>query len=140
MKPKHLALLAVLLAPLFVAATCSPQHPLDPVGPYQGDTVLYDLDGAIEETTAVFDMVVAWAERNAAYVAAHDNIAQQVARIRAELDGSPQPQETLTRLFAARDAYVAARTAAHTEAARKEIALARTAIDAARILLTTATP
>jgi len=143
MKTRTFAFLAVLLAPLFFAA-CSQvsQRTLDPIGAYQGDRILFELDGVIAETAAVFDQVIAWADRNAAYVSAHDNISKQVAKIRAEMDGRPQPGETLTRLFAVRDAYrlSSGRDQAHADAVRREIALARTAIDTARLLLTTATP
>lgn len=127
-----LFLLAAL--PLFVASTCS-QRQLDPAGPYAGDTLLATFDQVLIQTTAVFDDVIALADRNPAVVAANPKLAEGVAKIRAELDGVPHPNETLTRMFAARDAYKAARNSITGEALTKEIATARTVLETARTLL-----
>lgn len=127
--------LAVLAcAPLFVASTCNRE--LDPAGPYAGDTLLFELDGVIDQTTETFDEVIAWADRNAEYVASKPDVAEKVAKIRAELDGVALPHETLTRLHLTRDAYLAAKTATNREAARSAIVTARTALETARQLLT----
>lgn len=134
---RHLAYLPVFLlalVPLFTGSTCS--RDLDPLGPYAGDRLLWELDGVIDETTQAFDAVIAWAERNPEYLAENASVAAKVAAIRAELDGVPAPDETLTRLHRVRDAYRAAKTAANTEAVRSEIVAARTALSTARNILT----
>ena len=133
---RHLAYFPVFLlalAPLFTGSTCS--RDLDPLGPYAGDRLLWEIDGVIDETTQAFDAVIAWADRNPEYLAENASIAEKVAKIRAELDGVPAPDETLTRLHRVRDAYVAARSSTNTEAVRSEIAAARTALATARNLL-----
>lgn len=134
---KALAILALPLA-LILAGCPSTSRTLDPAGPYAGDRLLYELDGVIVEATQTFSDVIAWADRNAAYVAAHDNIAEQVAKVRAELDGVPHPTETLTRLHTLRDAYKASK-ATPTEV-NDAMATARVFLETARLLLTVQTP
>lgn len=124
----------VLLLPLFVASSCPNGRQLDPAGVYAGDKLLFDLDGVIVETTRAVDDVIAWADRNPQYVAAHANVAAAVAKIRAEVDGVPVATETLTRLHSIRDAYKAAR-ATPTEV-NDVMATARVFLETARQLLT----
>lgn len=124
-----------LASALLLQSGCINRGQLDPAGPYQGDTLLVQVDEVIVQTTAVFDDIIALADRNALAVAANPRLAEAVAKIRAELDGDPQPQETLTRLFLARDAYEAAKSLSSGESLRGEIAVARTALETARALL-----
>ena len=110
-------LCALLLAPLFIAASCSVQSTQD------------RLDSTIIAVTDACDAAIAWADRNPEYVAAHANIAAEVAKIRKELDGVPDPTETLTKLHLIRDGFLAKKaTAADVE----------TVIGQSRILLETA--
>lgn len=133
-KLRAFAFFFLLLSPLFLATTCN-QGQLDPAGPYGGDKLLYDFDGVIVETTKTFQEVVALADRNAVFVANRPDLAEKVAKIRAEIDGAPNPTETLVRLHTARDAYLAAKSATSEAALRKEIATARTLLATARAIL-----
>lgn len=131
---KSSALVLLALASLFMAASCGHRE-LSPTGPYAGDTLLYDYDGLIEEYTEVCKEVVALADRNAVLVASRPDLAERVAKVRAEIDGISHPNETLTRLHLTRDAYLRAKTLTNTEALRQEIATARTLLEAARAIL-----
>lgn len=130
----YLPVFLIALAPLAWHGCGSTAPKLDPVGGYASDALLWQLDGVIDSWTATCVAVRDWADRNPAYVAAHPNIAEQVAKIRAEIDGAPQDNETLERLHDIRDAYVITRTATPQDV-RAEMALARTVIETARLLL-----
>ena len=118
----------LLATPLFLQSGCVGDRELDPAGPYEGDRVLWELDGLIEETERIFDTVIALADRNPVAMQQNPQLRERVDRIRAELDGIPRPEETLVKLFAVRDAYRAARgSAAVQEDARQAIRTARTA-------------
>lgn len=134
MRNRLAPLFLLFTASLFMAASCG-QGQLDPSGPYAGDKLLYDFDGVIVEATKTFQEVSALADRNAVFVANRPDLAANVAKIKAEIDGVPQPSETLVRLHLARDAYLAAKSATNTEALRKEIATARTLLETARAIL-----
>lgn len=139
MKPKFVPLLFAALLPLFIAAACAPngeeKAELSPTGAYGGDGLLYAFDGLIEQVTATFDDVTALAERNPVAVQQNPQLAEAVEKIRRETDGVPNDSETLTRLFKARDAYVAARTLTNREDLEQNMKNARTALETARALL-----
>ena len=133
---RNLSVFALLLmASLFLAGCPTTDRTLDPAGPYGGDRVLFELDTAIDETTETIDAVLQWAERNQAFVNSRPDVAEKVAKVRAEVDGVPHPQETLIRLHSIRDAYLIAKTAT-PEDVREEIRLGRTLLETARSLLT----
>ena len=126
---------AIIFAPLFLATTCPNQRPLDPAGAYQGDRLLWEIDGVIVNVRDVFKDVIALADRNPAAVAANPRLAEGVAKIRAELTPPALPSETLVKLYAVRDAYNLAKTATNAEAVRSELVTARTVLQTARNLL-----
>lgn len=128
-------LFLVLLTPFFMASQCTSQRTLDPEGAYAGDRLLFEFDGVIVETTKTFQEVVALADRNAAFVASKPDLAEKVAKIRAEVDGVPVATETLVRLHTARDAYLAARDTVSAGNLRREIATAQTLLETARAVL-----
>lgn len=110
-------------------------RPLDPEGPYQGDTLLARYDEVIIQTSETFDLITDLADRNPAAVAANPDLAEAVEKIRAEQDGVPNPSETLTRLFLARDAYEEAKNADTGAELDRNITRARTLLETARGLI-----
>lgn len=133
-RPPVFALVLVALS-LSLSGCPSLTRELDPGGPYAGDRLLYQFDGVITEAFDVFTDVVGLADRNPAVVAAHPDLAAKVAAIRAEITPPALPDETLVKLYAARDAYVIAKTAANAQALETNIATARTLLETARSVL-----
>lgn len=124
-----------LCAMLFMGTTCVSNRPLDPAGPYNGDTLLARYDEVLLQVEAAIDDVIAFADRNPQAVATKPGLAEAVAKIRAEVDGVANDNETLTRLLLARNAYLAAKTAANGEALEGAMRNARTLLETARSLL-----
>jgi hypothetical protein len=68
-------------------------------------------------------------------VASSESLTEGVNKIRAELDGIPNTNETMTRLAQTRNAYVETRSARAGQALEGEIHNARVALETARALL-----
>lgn len=128
-----LAFFVVLASPFYMATTCSQQE-LAP-GPYQGDTLLARFDEMLINVNDTFETVIGVADRNPAAVAANPELAEKVAKLRAEFNGVPEPGEVIPALIQARNAYVVAKTAVNGQALEGQLSTARTALETARALI-----
>jgi hypothetical protein len=96
---KHaLTLMLAFMATLF-AGCATKDRGLDPSGVYGGDKILYEADAAILEAKDGLDAILAWADRNAAYIATDEDAAGFVESVR------DNRSRWLREALAARDAY-----------------------------------
>lgn len=136
---KRIPLLAVLLcAGLCLTAVtpgCAGNRQLDPAGSYQGDRLLWEADGAILEVSKTYDSIESLAARNPGPFTSNAKLRDLLAKVKKERDGTPRPDEILTQLFGARDAYKASKTAANASALQSSLIVARSFLDQARVLV-----
>ncbi len=131
-------LLAVLLFAglcISTAPGCAGKRQLDPAGVYQGDNLLWEADGAILEVNKACDDIQALAVRNPGPFASNAKLKDLLAKVKKERDGTPRPDELLTQLFAARDAYKASKTAGNATVLQNSLSVARSFLDQARLLV-----
>jgi hypothetical protein len=108
---------------------------LDAAGPYRGDAILYHADGVIIELASTYQTIAGLAARNPDVVANSAALTTLVSRVERELDGDPQPDEVLTQLIAARDAYAGRATPENASALQGQLSAARALLEHVRTLL-----
>ena len=119
--------LSLLLLPVASFSGCSTPRDLDPSGVYAGDRALYEADKAILEASDAFDVVLAWADRNAAYLAQDAKAAAFVADVRTNR------KAWLRDALAARDAYALVRGSENLRTMEGALAVLTRALAAYRV-------
>jgi hypothetical protein len=130
----NLWLAACLLLPALGMVGCA-SRTLDAAGPYRGDALLWHADGVIIELASTYQVIIGLADRNPDVVANSAALQRLVAQIEGELDGTPRPQELLTQLISARDAYASRPIPDHAGALQGQLSTARAMLEHARTLL-----
>lgn len=136
MRHARILVASVLLALSWglMGTTCSQNVQLDPAGPYRGDVALYRIDKEIIDTDAYFDELEEWSTRNAAYVAAHQNIANFVASMRE------RRSQWIAQALAARDVFARTRTIGDWNTLTGKLDILRGVLAEARLLLLVGSP
>lgn len=124
----------ILILGLIIAG-CGTQRPLDPAGPYKGDTVWYNADKSIVELNSVMDDIEGLASRNAAAFAQNPNLSALLKKVQKERDGKPENDEILTNVYRARDAYLRSKSQEAATSLQANLNIARAFLEDARAVI-----
>lgn len=90
---------SLILFALLFSGCVTQQRDLDPIGPYQGDKILFEADNLILQASDIFKDIENLAQRNPGFVGTNGDFRNFVNQLRFE------KKQWLTEALAARDLY-----------------------------------